>query len=37
MISKNNLHLIIIIFLFDYNYLFNCDDNNLGGHLEKNK
>ena len=37
MISKNNLHLIIIIFLFDYNYFINCDDNNLGGHLEKNK
>ena len=37
MISKNNLHLIIIIFLFDYNYFFNCDDNNFGGHLEKNK
>ena len=36
MISKNNLQLVIIMFLFHYNYLFNCDDNNLDGHLEIN-
>ena len=36
MISKNNLQLVIIIFLFYFNYLFNCDDNKLDGHLEKN-